>query len=126
MFLVILVGLVLACSPNDPIDKIVAAARKDPSFGSGMFTPIIAPENTLPLNVAAIALGESTTNLLVLEAKQVVIGVDNQEIIAPGTTSYTALLVRTRYRGDKVVLMQFDKRMRDWWWRVYDDKGVSP
>jgi hypothetical protein len=118
----VLLCFMTACDRDDPIDKIVATARKDSRFGGGMFFPIKVSENTTPLDVAAKTLGESSTNLVILSEKRVEIAVDNQETIAPGTTSYRALFVTTKQSGDKVVLMRFDKRMRWWWSRAYDVK----
>ena len=112
--------IITSCAPTDPIDKVVTSAREDPRFGSGMYSPIKASETAPPLDVAAIALGKPTNDIVVLEVKQVQIAVDNQEKIAPGTTSYCALLVRTRYEEKKVVLVQYNNKLREWWTRIYD------
>ena len=109
------------CNSGDPIDRLVNRVGSDSTFGNGMYLPIPLPNTTSPENVAAAALGYSLTNLVIIEVKPVDISYGDQRRLAPETTKYIGVLVRTKV-GDKIVFLQYQPNPLEggWWSRAYD------
>jgi|ERR1035441_5026035 hypothetical protein len=114
----------VGCKPKDPIDRVVAETSANPHFGNGMFSPILLPATASPIEVAAKALGYSTTNFTVSEVRHVHISYHHQEdSISPDITSYTAVLVPFG-SGQRVILLKYRKSSLHspgfWWSCKYD------
>lgn len=123
LLLCLVTYILIGCTPSDPIDRLVKEESSDPMFGNGMYFPITLPETTPPNQIAAMALNDTLTNLVVLKIKNVIISYGKEQDMMPETTRYTAVLVGTR-DGVKIVLAQYrsDKPVVGWWTRVYDVK----
>lgn len=121
MLLVSIISFNCGCTPSDPIDRLVKKMSSDPLFQMGMYRPIVLPVTASPAQVASTALGESLTNVVVVETRQVLISYDNQFELAPETTKYTAVVVNTK-SGRKIVLIQYrnNRHSAGWWSSVYD------
>jgi len=120
-FIILIVLVLVGCGHRDPIDRIVKEESRNPYFHNGMFTAIRLPPTASAIEVALKALGQSDTNIAVLESRQVQIHADKE--LPPELMSYTAVLIDTG-KGRKVVLLQFQKYSKDppgaWWSRVYE------
>jgi hypothetical protein len=120
-FIILMAPVLVCCGHRDPIDRIVEQDSADPFFPTGMFTPIRLPATASAAEVASRALGQSGTNITVLETRQVQIHADSG--LPAELVNFTAVLVNTT-SGLKVVLLQFQKDSQNppggWWSRVYD------
>ena len=111
---------------RDPIDRIVKKDSANEYFPNGMFIPIHLPETAPIAEVASRALGQSITNVTVLDTRQVHISYGDADKLFPQRIrdfNYTAVLVDSS-SGQKVVLLQFQQNSQhppgSWWSRVYD------
>ena len=86
-----------------------------------MYAPISLPEATAPLQVAAVALGQSPTNIVILSMRQVRIGYKKGPKAVAGDSAYTALLIRIKSGHEVVLLLQYQKYFKRprWWSRAY-------
>jgi hypothetical protein len=87
-------------------------------------TSLIALPATAPATeVASTALGEPLTNIVVVKIRPVSIAYGDQEKRYPGSTKYTAVLVKAN-SGKKIVLLQYrsNKEHSGWWSQIYDSE----
>ena len=109
--------LLAGCAHQDPITRIVKTESANEYFPNGAYLPIQLPATASVGEVASRALRVSSTNITVLETRQVQIPTGSR--LPPEVVGYTAALVDTG-SSRKVVLLQFHQD--GWWSRVYDEK----
>jgi hypothetical protein len=122
--IVVLAGISTGCGHGDPIERIVKRETANPYFPSGLTMTIELPATASVVEVTSRALGQSITNITILEARRVHISRgDEERQTPPGFWDYTAVRVNTS-SGQKVVLLQFQQDSQhppgSWWSRDYD------
>jgi hypothetical protein len=111
----------ISCAPPDPIAGVARKESSNPWFSSGMYSAVALPVTASPLDVAAAALGQPSTNVVLFEARKVSICYSDAQKMEPAAREYMAVLVGTS-SGRKVVLLQYREYLKQpgWWNRVYD------
>lgn len=141
--IVLLLGVHAGSQPADIIDQVARRLAQLQGealennayrvFPSGLYEPIFLPSNSIPSEVAKVALrrddSSASTNCSVLATRVVTISCGSEQLTGIDT-NFVAVMLRTSL-GDRVVLLRFiadnsnrTERLDHWWSRVYDPRRL--